>query len=141
LAADKHEYTLWGFEEPENSLELANAIEEASAFLSDARSKRRQVFLTSHSPAFFNLEDHAVERFFVQKTPEPTSGRPVSTISRISLLAPANTADLMGELPHLAQISHYLKSAQDRIERVSADRGSFRARMCACAPKRKGVRT
>jgi predicted ATPase len=50
---------IWGFEEPENSLEHALATRLAREIV-DVYSRGAQVFLTSHSPAFFGLRDHNV---------------------------------------------------------------------------------
>lgn len=47
------DFHIWAFEEPENSLELANAIEEAKRFRAFGLESNKQIFLTSHSPAFF----------------------------------------------------------------------------------------
>ena len=44
--------TIWGFEEPENNLELSKQIELAQEF-SDY-SKSMQVLITTHSPAFYS---------------------------------------------------------------------------------------
>lgn len=43
--------TIWGFEEPENGVELSRAFEMASDFLDYSRDI--QMFLTTHSPAFY----------------------------------------------------------------------------------------
>lgn len=45
--------TIWGFEEPENNLELTKCFELADNFLD--YSKTIQVFITTHSPAFYSL--------------------------------------------------------------------------------------
>lgn len=45
---------VWGFEEPENSLEYRLATELARN-LAEAYSQKAQVFVTSHSPAFFSM--------------------------------------------------------------------------------------
>lgn len=44
---------IWGFEEPENSYEYRRCIQVAEEF-ENTYSKHSQVFITSHSPAFFN---------------------------------------------------------------------------------------
>lgn len=46
--------TIWGFEEPENNLELTYAFELAKAFKD--YSNDIQIFLTTHSPAFYALD-------------------------------------------------------------------------------------
>lgn len=46
--------TILGYEEPENNLELQKAFELANDFM--VYSKSMQIFLTTHSPAFYNIE-------------------------------------------------------------------------------------
>lgn len=46
-------YTIWGYEEPENNLELSKAVEVAKEFQS--YSDDVQILLTTHSPAFYSL--------------------------------------------------------------------------------------
>lgn len=61
--------TIWGFEEPENGLELLNAFSMADEFSS--YSKEVQIFLTTHSPAFYMRKgDRGVTIFFVDKKEE-----------------------------------------------------------------------
>lgn len=45
--------TIWGYEEPENNLELVKQVEEAGEFF--RCSSRIQVLLTTHSPAFYGI--------------------------------------------------------------------------------------
>ena len=45
----------WAYEEPENNLELASCIELADQFLSFLDHGISQIFLTTHSPVFYNL--------------------------------------------------------------------------------------
>ena len=44
-------YTIWGFEEPENGVELTKAFELADEF--DEYSSTIQLFVSTHSPAFY----------------------------------------------------------------------------------------
>lgn len=46
---------IWGYEEPENSLELSNSVELADQFWSFVKRGVSQIFLTTHSPVFYNL--------------------------------------------------------------------------------------
>lgn len=46
--------TIWGYEEPENNLELQSAFEKAKEF--KAFSNTIQILLTTHSPAFYSLK-------------------------------------------------------------------------------------
>ncbi|MDH3269918.1 MAG: ATP-binding protein [Gemmatimonadota bacterium] len=107
------DYHIWGFEEPENSLELANAIDEAEQFCEHGRARNKQIFLTSHSPAFFALREDDAKRYFVSRS-EERSGRLTSTLRAIS--GDEAPGQLMGETPHLPVISSYLAEAHGRIE-------------------------
>ena len=51
--------TIWGFEEPENNLELTYAYELASKFKEYA--SEIQIFITTHSPAFYSLDKTDVD--------------------------------------------------------------------------------
>lgn len=44
---------IWGFEEPENSYEYRRCLQVSQEF-DNEYSKRNQIFITSHSPAFFD---------------------------------------------------------------------------------------
>jgi len=110
-----HDYHIWGFEEPENSLELANAIEEARVFLGYAKDSNKQIFLTSHSAAFFNLTDSEVRRYFVSKAKE-VKDRKVSVAHLIDRSGDELPNELMGETPHLPVISNYLREADEKIQ-------------------------
>ena len=46
---------IWGYEEPENSLELSNSVELADQFWEFSNDGIAQIFLTTHSPVFYNL--------------------------------------------------------------------------------------
>ncbi|AFM65186.1 ATP-dependent nuclease [Pseudomonas aeruginosa] len=118
------EFHIWGFEEPENSLELANAIEEAKTFLELGNSRNKQIFLTSHSPAFFSLKDNGVSKYFVSKT-QRHEGRLNSVVQELSKTSRQLPSELMGETPHLAVISNYLEDAHAEIERSKADRAAL----------------
>ena len=47
--------TIWGFEEPENGLELSKSFDMATEF--ENYAKDLQIFVTTHSPAFFMKKD------------------------------------------------------------------------------------
>ncbi|RLJ59107.1 AAA15 family ATPase/GTPase [Litoreibacter meonggei] len=46
---------IWGYEEPENNLELSSCVELADQFWDFIDEGVSQVFLTTHSPVFYNL--------------------------------------------------------------------------------------
>ena len=124
---DDHDFHIWGFEEPENSLELANAILEADAFRQFSRSRNKQIFVTSHSPAFFSLEEENVRRYFISRN-EHRQSRPISTISVVESSS-APPSDLMGETPHLPVISYYLREANAKIIQSQATATALAAKI------------
>lgn len=59
----KPPYTfIWAYEEPENSLEIANSIELADQFKKFLHQGISQIFLTTHSPVFYNLHQNRTDR-------------------------------------------------------------------------------
>lgn len=61
--------TIWGFEEPENGLELLKAFEMADEFIQ--YSEEVQIFVTTHSPAFYaKKEEDGVKVVFIKKNSE-----------------------------------------------------------------------
>ena len=60
---------IWAYEEPENSLEMSRAFELSEQFKSEF-SKDNQIFLTTHSPAFYDLSGPHVSKWFVQTIQE-----------------------------------------------------------------------
>lgn len=111
------DYHVWGFEEPENSLELANAIQEAETFRAFGSDDNKQIFLTSHSPAFFSLTEDDVSKYYVSRTEERAErlNSIAQKIDESSLYLPG---ELMGELPHLPVISSYLREAHEKIKKI-----------------------
>lgn len=68
--------TIWGYEEPENNLEMLNATKLADQLLE--HSKDIQILVTTHSPAFYSLpnrndSDCGIKLFLVQKNEDNTS--------------------------------------------------------------------
>ncbi|MER0110238.1 AAA family ATPase [Aeromonas dhakensis] len=108
------DYHIWGFEEPENSLELINVIQESKSFIRYSQEPNIQVFLTSHSPAFFNLEHANVSRFFTKRELYEETKREVTKVVKITQdYAPH---ELMGELPYLSVFSSYLAKAEATVK-------------------------
>lgn len=62
LALSSKKQLIWGFEEPENSVEYNLAIKMSEAF-KEIYSKKSLIFLTSHSPSFINLKGENVQLF------------------------------------------------------------------------------
>lgn len=68
IAEKSNKFFVWGFEEPENSLEFRYAEELANDFL-NRYSQKSQIFLTTHSPAFVSIsvDDASCFRAFQDK--------------------------------------------------------------------------
>ncbi|SMQ26931.1 AAA domain-containing protein, putative AbiEii toxin, Type IV TA system [Pseudomonas helmanticensis] len=114
------DFHIWAFEEPENSLELANAIDEAERFRSYGQQSNKQVFLTSHSPAFFSLDHEDISRYFVSRS-QKIQDRINSSIVKIGASPELLPSELMGETPHLPVISAYLRDAHNKITQQNED--------------------
>ena len=69
---------IWAYEEPENSLELSKAFELASEFSTDF-SKENQIFLTTHSPAFYDLSGPNVSKWLVKPEDFYSTGNELHT--------------------------------------------------------------
>lgn len=102
--------TIWGFEEPENGLELANAFALAEEFLE--YSSDLQIFLTTHSPAFYmKKEELGVKIFYVEKKQRGSE--------ETSISAEKSTAQIAKDMglmplvaPFIAEQAHKLEIAQ-----------------------------
>ena len=102
--------TIWGFEEPENGLELANAFALAEEFLE--YSSDLQIFLTTHSPAFYmKKEELGVKIFYVEKKQRGSEETSISAEK-----STAQIAEDMGLMPlvapFIAEQAHKLEIAQ-----------------------------
>jgi AAA15 family ATPase/GTPase len=119
--------TIWGYEEPENNLELSKAFEQANEFLE--YSKNIQIFLTTHSPAFYSIgnpKNNHVNIYFVKSE---------NGISKIDFIETEesydfpNLDDKMGLLPFITpyietEVKEYkerLKELNLKIEKLSED--------------------
>lgn len=64
IAKQDTKHHIWAYEEPENSLEMSNAFKLAEQF-ENKFSKENQIFITTHSPAFYDLTSEKVSKWFV----------------------------------------------------------------------------
>ncbi|PHY17870.1 ATP-dependent endonuclease [Caulobacter sp. BP25] len=120
-------FFIWGFEEPENSLDLGAADAEAERFAEVAARSDTQVFITSHSPAFYLASSDRtkadIRRVFVSKQQVSDGARdivvPKNAISVIDTLDDAESrmkeASLL-QLPYLIRQWGNLKKDRDAIE-------------------------
>lgn len=114
--------TIWGFEEPENNLELKFAFELAKTI--KEYSKDIQIFITTHSPAFYALDEDdsdGVNTYFIsQASDHCTSVKHIEHSRSDELhehmgLLPLITPYLSKIYAHQVEISH-LKSEMDNLQ-------------------------
>lgn len=107
--------TIWGFEEPENNLEMSNAFllaEQMHDF-----SKDIQIVLTTHSPAFYALSQEPKSRsntYFISKNDDRTTH-----------LAELTLPEIDGEMgilhlitPHVVEAREKMLGLEEEIERL-----------------------
>ena len=71
---------IWGFEEPENNVEMTSCFEMASQFI-EASKEQYQIFITTHSPVFYGISEineQQVKAYAVKK---------VGDFSKVELLS------------------------------------------------------
>ncbi|MEE0686031.1 MAG: AAA family ATPase [Lachnospiraceae bacterium] len=97
--------TIWGFEEPENGVELSKAFEMANDF--EDFSQDIQMFITTHSPAFYmKNNDDSVQVIYVTQG-EKTEG------SKLKYdYTAANVGQFMGLMPIVAP---YIAEQEEKI--------------------------
>ena len=101
---------IWGFEEPENCLEHSFATELADE-LHKTYSRESQIFLTSHSPAFINLQKENVSTYRIYLTGTGTSSLQLWPQDKNY----KDTAELLKEELGLLQLA---KEQQEEFERL-----------------------
>lgn len=109
-SVDRH---IWGFEEPENSLELSSSVKLAELFEEFSSDSNKQIFITSHSPAFFGIRGENVGRYFVRSMSDEIGA--YSEIEKLEDESAYKSAALMGEIPHLPLISDALLAASEQV--------------------------
>ncbi|WP_061011036.1 AAA family ATPase [Vibrio sp. CUB2] len=120
--------TIWGFEEPENNLELKYAFDLAEEFRT--YSKDIQIFLTTHSPAFYALDktdEDGVTTFFIsQGSDECTSVKKVthddteeihSTMGLLPLITPY-LSEIYEQQKEIAKLKEDIAAIKPDIEHV-----------------------
>lgn len=88
IAENSSLFYIWGFEEPENSVEYNLAIKLASDF-EQVYSQKTQIFVTSHSPAFVSLQSDQIVSYRVYRNQEST---------QVALLFPTDDETVLTEL-------------------------------------------
>ena len=120
ICENNRKNNIWGFEEPENSLEMGRSFEVANQFLEEF-SKPNQIFCTSHSPAFYSLKGERVAKFFVEKTSDDEK----SSTTKIRSLEDASIADAKMGIAQI--ISDRAKELYDQISALDKQLSEIKA--------------
>jgi energy-coupling factor transporter ATP-binding protein EcfA2 len=105
--------TIWGFEEPENNLEMRHSFELAESFR--AYAKDIQIFVTTHSAAFYSLDKSdgdGITSFYVEKGADLCT-----TLTKVTHEENDELHDKMGLLP---LITPYLNAVFEQQKKVVA---------------------
>lgn len=105
---------IWGFEEPENSMEYRRAFELAETF-SSVYSKNAQIFITTHSPAFINIRDENQSVFLASRE---------GPDSKIHQLTTSNIEEIEHEDPDIV-----IANELGHIHLMNSLRGKLQARI------------
>lgn len=121
---------IWGYEEPENNLEMASCVELADQFKFFLEDGIGQIFLTTHSPVFYNLQntkaadDGLVSSHHVYRDSDEDG---------TEIKAEVNDLDeRMGTMSALAPV---VKGLEARVRQ--RERARVRARVLAASSRRK----
>ena len=82
---------IWGYEEPENSLEMSNCFSLADEFNNNF-SVSNQIFITSHSPAFYGMKGSNVSHYLVKKT-DRNNGKKTNEVTLIEPVSDMSVID------------------------------------------------
>lgn len=111
---------IWGYEEPENNLEILKAIELANEFISYNEENERwiQMFITTHSPAFYNIHKTAKNSkvHFVELATSAKTSVPWTYIQSF------DNSDIEKNINTLNQRMWMLELMSDTIEKYEKDK-------------------
>jgi hypothetical protein len=97
---------IWGYEEPENNLELTKAFSLAEEFRE--YSDDVQILLTTHSPAFYQLHKEGAKIYYLTKKTQEED----TTVTSAELELLNDFDEMMGAMPLIAphveaKVKHY----------------------------------
>lgn len=110
----EHQYHIWGIEEPENSLSINSSLLLAERLKEISNSTDIQLFLTTHSPAFYSLTGTGVSKRFLR-----AAEGDVSILDGTSA-EPAQLLAFMGDRFYLPLIAKEVESAKVRADEMEA---------------------
>jgi len=126
---DGYEYHIWGFEEPENSLDFSASQSEANRMLSISSRKKVQIFITTHSPSFYLLDGPSVAKIYVRKDENglssPVQGRELQKFDAQQAIGEGFYLPAVAKsLEAVAVIEGRAKNAEAALETLRAELAS-----------------
>ena len=118
IARHSNKYHIWGYEEPENSLEMGKAFEMADQFQNEF-SDENQIFITTHSPAFYDMREQNVAKWLVQSENAGPNDQAVTTVEPISASEIAD--ERLGVAPLIASRARELVERNSRLQQSVAE--------------------
>jgi predicted ATPase len=114
IAERSNKQHIWGFEEPENSMEYSRAFELSEA-MSAIYSKNAQIFITTHSPAFINIEDEKQAVFLASRVGADTALRRLTKANIEDIKSEDPDILIANELGHIQLMDGLRKKLEERI--------------------------
>lgn len=123
---DKFDYHIWGFEEPENSLDFAAAQSEAERLLSLAKGGKIQIFMTTHSPSFYLLNDNSIQKCYIKKDEKGSSvalqGKDLKKYDIDQAISDGFYLPAVAKsLEKLAQVEERVRLAESKVDELNAE--------------------
>ncbi len=123
VASQSKKNHIWGYEEPENSLEMGRAFDLADQFQSDF-AERNQIFLSTHSPAFYSLGQDNVQKWLIRSC----DGHEFEGNATVAI--PLNSvADFDKSVGVAALISERAKDLHEKIEQLQSSAQELKGRL------------
>lgn len=126
-------FYIWGFEEPENSLDLGAAAIEAQRFREFSLRDDTQIFLTTHSPAFYQsslTEEAEIRRFFISKQRSFDGGvAPSNAAQEIDTLDQADDKMQEAGLLQLPTVIRHIEYLNTQLDNASQEAAKLRRKL------------
>ncbi len=104
---------VWGFEEPENNVEMAASFDMAREFRKVAgQNEQFQLFITTHSPVFYRMGLDQSD------LPSGACTHYVAKIATETLIASKNIADVDSALGLMDLVSPFVSEAKQRYDEI-----------------------
>ncbi len=110
---------VWGFEEPENSMEFKRAF-ELSQKMTELYSKNAQIFITTHSPAFIDLTNKDQSLYVARRENDATTFNELNAKTASALYDGDAEIGLAEELGHIALMSKLHTQLSSAIDEAKA---------------------